>query len=531
MQYKTFGALICCSSNGVMKVERVKQLVDHLSKMGYNLLELCIDDMYKIEDEPYFGYLRGGYTKAELREMDEYAKSKGVELVPAIQTLAHFTNLVKIPHYADIVDIDDILLVDEPKTYELIEKMFATISECFSSRKVNIGFDEAHNIGLGKYLDKHGYTNRCELLLRHLQKVVKIAEKYAFKIHMWSDMFFKLASHGEYWEKGIRIPKEIREKVPDGVELCYWDYYGIDEELYGEMLASHKEFNKELWFAGGAWTWNGFAPHNRFSLESMLPAMKQVRKHEIQNVLITMWGDNGHDCSYFSVLPALYAIKQYAEGNFDEEKIKEGFFNLFGVSFDDFMLLDLPNKNKSNPELKKPDNACKVLLYNDCFLGLKDAAFEPLAPVDFGDYAKQLERVGKRMGDYAHLYKNLAALCRVLEIKAELGLKTRKAYAAGDKKALKALIKSYKETAQRVCAFRDTLREVWMRDNKPYGWDIQEMRLGGLHARLADCAQRLEEYLSGKVQNIPELEEKLLPYSTWGSQYNKYCGFVTVSQL
>ena len=531
MEYKTFGALICCSSNGVMKVERVKQLVDHLSKMGYNLLELCIEDMYKIEDEPYFGYLRGGYSKAELREMDEYAKSKGVELVPAIQTLAHFTNLVKIPHYADIVDIDDILLVDEPKTYALIEKMFATISECFSSKKINIGFDEARNIGLGAYLDKHGYTDRCELLLRHLQKVVKIAEKYSFKIHMWSDMFFKLATHGEYWKKGVHIPQTVCEKVPDGVELCYWDYYSTDEELYDAMICSHKEFNKELWFAGGAWTWNGFAPHNRFSMESMLPAMKQVRKHEIENVLITLWGDNGNDCSYFSTLPSLYAIKQYAEGNFDEEKIKAGFFELFGVSFDDFMLLDLPNKNKSNPELKKTDNACKVLLYNDCFLGLKDVAFEPLAPVDFGGYAKELERVGKHMGDYGYLYTNLAALCRVLDIKAELGLKTRKAYVAGDKKALRALIKSYKETIKRLGVFRNTFRAVWMQENKPYGWDIQEMRLGGLSARLGDCVQRLEEYLSGKVKNIPELEEQLLPYATWGSQYNKYCGFVTVSQL
>ena len=531
MGYKNFGALICCASNGVMKVERVKDLVDNLSKMGYNLLELCIDDMYKIESEPYFGYLRGGYSKAEIQEMDAYAKSKGIELVPAIQTLAHLTNLVKIPHYADIVDIDNILLVDEPKTYDLIDKMFASIADSFTSRKVNIGFDEAHNIGLGKYLDKHGYTDRYELLLRHLNRVVEIAGKYGFKIHMWSDMFFKLANCGEYWKKGVKIPEAVCQKVPQGVELCYWDYYQTDEEMYGEMIKSHKNFNRELWFAGGAWTWNGFAPHNRFSLESMSPAMKQVRMNGIQNVLITMWGDNGHDCSYFSALPSLYAIKQYAEGNFDEEKIEQGFFDLFGLNFDDFMLLDIPNQNKSNPQMKKTDNACKVLLYNDCFLGLKDKEFEPLAPVPFGEYADTLEMVGVRMGKYAYLYDNLAALCRVLELKAELGLRTRRAYKAGDKTALKALIADYQETIRRVGVFRDTLRKVWMQDNKPYGWDIQEMRLGGLRARLADCAQRLEEYLNGKVGNIPELEEELLPYATWGSQYNEYCGFVTVGQL
>ena len=156
MEYKHFGVMIDCSCNGVMKVEAVKRLIDVLSKMGYNLLELCTDDTYKIESEPYFGYLRGGYSKAEIQEMDAYAKEHGIELVPCIQTLAHFTNLVKLPHYADIVDCSNILLVDEPKTYELIEKMFATLAECYTTRNINIGMDEAHMLGLGKYLQKHG---------------------------------------------------------------------------------------------------------------------------------------------------------------------------------------------------------------------------------------------------------------------------------------------------------------------------------------------------------------------------------------
>ena len=180
MSYKNFGVLLCCASNGVMNVTSVKRMIDKISKMGYNLLELVIDDIYKIESEPYFGYLRGGYTKEEIQEMDAYAKSHGVELVPVIQTLAHMTNLVKIPEYADIVDIDDILLVDEPRTYELIDKMFASIADSFSTRKVNIGFDEAHKVGLGKYLDKHGYTERFSLLLRHLQRVAEIGENYGF---------------------------------------------------------------------------------------------------------------------------------------------------------------------------------------------------------------------------------------------------------------------------------------------------------------------------------------------------------------
>jgi len=144
MDYKHFGIMVDCSGGAVLSVEELKRLIVVMEKMGYNLLELCTDDTYKVEGEPYFGYLRGGYTASEIKEVDAFAKSHGVELVPCIQTLAHLTNLVKLPAYSSIVDISNILLVDEPKTYELIEKMFSSLADMYSTRLINIGMDEAH---------------------------------------------------------------------------------------------------------------------------------------------------------------------------------------------------------------------------------------------------------------------------------------------------------------------------------------------------------------------------------------------------
>ena len=94
MQYKHFGVMIDCSRNGVMTVAAVKRMIDALQKMGYNALELYTEDTFEVGDEPYFGYLRGRYTGAELREIDAYAAAHGIELIPCIQTLAHFTNPV-----------------------------------------------------------------------------------------------------------------------------------------------------------------------------------------------------------------------------------------------------------------------------------------------------------------------------------------------------------------------------------------------------------------------------------------------------
>lgn len=533
MNYKHFGIMIDCSGNVVMKVSTIKSLIDKMQLMGYNYLEICTDDTFKIKSEPYFGYLRGGYTAEEIRELDAYAKARGIELVPCIQTLAHLNNLLKLPHYQNIVDFGNILLVDEPKTYELIEKMFDAISKMYSSRLINIGMDEAHFLGLGKYLEKHGYQPQLQIFLRHLNKVVAIAEKYGFKPHFWSDMLFKLVSDGNYYHSDVRVPEEIKQELPKNAGLVYWDYgeHEIKQEIFDGMFEAHKELDREIWFAGDAWTSNGFAPHNGWSLKTAEYTMRGVRKHRIENVMITIWSSNGWECSYFSVLPSLYAMKQYAEGNFDEQSIKNGFEKMFGIKFDDMMSLDLPNKSMSNPNADKICSACKTLLYNDCFLGWKDSKIEEEWPIPYKNYAEQLGLIKNRVSEYAYLFDLLEKLCLALELKADLGIRTRRAYQRGDKQALLDLLDVYAKAEQRIGEFHRAFKACWMKENKPYGWEVQEARLGGLRSRILDCRERIELYLQGKIDEIPELTEMILPYADWKLQYNNYAGLVSVSGL
>ncbi len=529
MAYKHFGIMLDVSRNAVMKVSEVKKLIDYLVKMGYNTLELYAEDTYKLKEDPAFGYLRGGYSGAEIKEIDAYAKSKGVELIPCVQTLAHFTNLVKLPPYRDIIDCQDILLIDEEKTYDLIEKIFANAAENFTSRLINIGMDEAHMVGLGKYLDKHGYTNRFELLTRHLARVANIAKKYGFIPHMWSDMFFRLGNDGEYYVKGYRIPEEVASQIPENVELAYWDYYNIDVQMYDEMFATHLATGRNTWFAGGAWSWNGFAPYNNYTLKTMKPAMESVRKNGIEHVLITMWGDNGAECSVFSLLPSLYAVRQYAEGNFDEEKIAKDFEELFGLSYADFFLLDTPNHSKYTKEQNANECVSKVFLFCDPFMGVFDnnAAREV---IDYEKIADDLLTAEKKAGEFGYIFHCLGLLCKTLAVKMTLGVETRKAYRAGDKKGLRALIKRYKETEKRLAAFYETFKTLWFTENKAFGWEVQDARLGGLARRLESCRTRLQAYVDGKVDAIEELEEDILdlyPYI----QANSYQFLTSVSVL
>ena len=89
------GVMLDCSRNAVLKVETIKRYADIIKKMGYNTLMLYTEDTYEIESQPYFGHLRGRYTKQELKEIDAYCNEIGLELVPCIQTLAHLATMFK----------------------------------------------------------------------------------------------------------------------------------------------------------------------------------------------------------------------------------------------------------------------------------------------------------------------------------------------------------------------------------------------------------------------------------------------------
>lgn len=517
--FRRFGTMVDCSRNAVMTVKALKRWIDLTADLGYNTLLLYMEDTYEIEGEPYFGYMRGRYTREELKEADSYAQSKGMELIPCIQTLAHLNAIVRWPAYSGHVDTNDILLAGDEAVYELIDKMFATLAECFTGKVVNIGMDEAHMIGRGRYYDLHGDRNRAQILVEHVNRVAQIGKKYGFTLAMWSDMFFRLAAGGEYYAQNAGIDEEIRKQIPDNVELIYWDYYSTEKAHYDGMLSAHKKLKEGTWFAGGLWTWTGFAPHNGYSMTCTEAALTSCREQGVKDVFLTMWGDNGGECSRFALLPALFYAAELAKGNTDMADIKEKFGSKYGISFDDFMLLDLPDTPGA-----ADDNICdaeKYLLYNDCFTGLLDTT---LAGDEGAKYAACAERIAKagEKGEWMNLFETQKALCEVLAVKAQLGRRTREVYAAlkeaqADKAgedraraALGGLTADYRELLDRLERFYRAYRTQWFAENKPHGFDVQDIRLGGLIRRVNSCMERLEELYQNGSLVIAELEEEQL---------------------
>ena len=531
---ETFGVMLDLSRNAVMSIPTFKEYLTYLHKMGYNCVYFYNEDCYEIPEEPYFGYLRGRYTVAEMKELDAFAASLGIEIIPCIQTLAHLRSFSRWGKAN--FEIEDTLMVDDERTYELVERMIKTVSECFRTRRIHIGMDEAWELGRGNHLTKHGYEDGIAMMKRHLERVNAIVEKYGCHAIIWSDMFIRPWSGGKYTvlgDEGVKtVPQDAINSVPKGVELVYWDYYSTKKERYLNNLKTHAQFNSEIWFAGGVWCWRSLAPANQYSIQTMVPAIEACREMKTKHIVMTIWGDNGCECSRYATLPALLYLAEYMRGNTDEAKIKEKFKRIFGYDYDAFMRLD--ELDCVHTDHHGMERGSRKVLFSDLFVGFLDPTVKKGHSAVFDSLAKELQSHAKKTRKWGYMFDCYAKMAAVFATKYELGVKTREAYAAGNKAELLRLAKEdytllYKQLSDFLLAFR----KQWYTENKPFGFDCQELRVGGVMTRVDSCKRRLLAYCKGEIETIEELDEPLIPIDTKSLSFRQadYDRIATTSTL
>lgn len=516
-----------CSRSAVLSVEGAKSIIRYLAVMGYNSFQLYTEDTYEVKEYPYMGYMRGRYTKEELKEIQSYCDIFGIELVPCIQTLAHLGQALRWGAHKNIKDIDNILLIDEEQTYVFIESLIKTCSETFTSKRINIGMDEAYLVGLGKYLKTHGFTDRSTLMSKHLKRVVEICKKYGYKPMMWSDMFFYLQFKGSYWVADGTFSDNVKALIPEEVSVIYWDYYSDDSSRYDKMFTLHKDLHDDVSFAGGAWRWSGATPNNTFSIKATETALVEAMKHNVKKVIAAAWGDDSCEASVFSIFPTLHV---YSEMNYHQttDKLKQNFSHTFGIDFDDFMLVDSPQTLPMNDFSSPMVNPAKYMLFQDVLMGLFD--LHVLENEDAEYFKRTSEKiqnfVSKLPKDsiWLNLFHATEVLCDLLSKKCGLGIEIRKQYKADNKEVLRVIAEvEIPEIIKGIRSYYALFKKLWMQTNKVTGLEIHDIRYGGLIMRLESVKERLLDYIEKRIESLPEVKQEQLLYSYAGATQSKNC--------
>lgn len=533
--FSTFGMMLDCSRNAVMHVTHFKQWLRSLALLGYNRVMLYTEDTYQIQGEPWFGFQRGRYTEEELKAMDAYAASLGIELIGCIQTLGHLEQILKWSVYKSIKDTNGVLLVDEPESYRLIGAMLDTISQSISSRTIHIGMDEAFGLGQGEFLKKFGHEDGFAIFNRHLKKVTDLCAERGLKPMIWSDMFFHIALKNNNWyELDEAIPEHVIEQIPRDVKLIYWDYYHETEDFYRTWIQRHRQMRCEPVMAGGVWTWfTSWYDHHQTKI-TMDPCIDTCIEENVNDFFLTLWGDDGGTCEFDSALAGLVycAERAYHGSDINEDHLAERYRAICGADWDSVLA-----GAALTPPL--PDDTCDVstdkpsvwredrlytppMLWDDPLLGLY---WQRMASkgTDWEAVCAHFESVYQDLKPRTPLHspsmEHALAIADFLRHKLAFRIAMLKAYPDGSRDQIDEAIQKGTCAIKAGETLSRTFREQWLRRNKPQGLEVLQIRMAGQVARLREASLRLDEWSRGQHQTIDELCEHVETFADGGLFY------------
>ena len=508
--FKSLGIMLDCSRNAVMTVPHFKKWLRQLALMGYNQAMLYTEDTYKLPDEPYFGYMRGAYTEDELKAIDTYAASLGIEMIACIQTLGHLEQILRwAPYGGTVRDTAGVMLVDKADTYNLIEKMVAMWGRVFGSRRIHVGMDETHDLGRGRFMDLFGYERGFEIFNRHLDKVAKICKKYKLKPMIWSDMYFRMGNKNmDYYAKDTVIPESVKAKIPKSVELVYWDYYHKDKDFYVDWIRRHRDLGYEPLMGSGVWTWSRLWYDHQLSMDTVKPCIEACLEEKVNELFFTLWGDDGAYCEYDSVLAGLCKAAELAYGCDCDDVVSKKFAAICSGNYKNYVTLGA---------IQYPCGAENIpghtLLWDDPLLGINwnnnttvNPRWADLAVKNYRKMIAALENPGKdnKNADVNHG----KLLAEVLIMKLEFRHALLKAYSKKNKKDLKEISQVMVPVMVKVLKKAlKSFRTQWMRRNKPFGFEVIQLRLNSQIGRYEEIAVRINELLDGTISGIAEIDE------------------------
>ena len=513
--FTSFGIMMDCSRNKVFTVDFLKRYFLQTALFGCNSAMIYTEDTYQLPSEPFFGYMRGGYTLEELQELDDFCRNIGVELSACIQTLGHMEHMLQWEFaYKDIMESPNVLLAGNEQTYALIDKMLAFWSKALRSRKIHLGMDEAHDLGRGRNFDLHPGVPPQDLFHLHLAEVNRICRKYGFNSPMiWSDMYFRLSnpSH-KYYGCSEPLPETVGKRIPLNVRLCYWDYYHETEDFYDRYIDLHRTLGFEPMMFSGLWTWAKFWYDHQFTEKTIRPCIAVCRKKNIRELFFTMWGDDGGYCCYSSALAGLCFAADLAAGIEDGESTADRYQAVTGKDYKLVLAMSKLEQRVVDDPANLVIGDAASLLWDDPLLAINWRGLIKLKPEFPQELDLLLTELLQKLDAVKESWKNdsdfrmLHSLMIYLRHKYRFRISLEEAYTANSRTTLSALLGEIPAIQQEMKNFMEVFRANWLEGAKRFGLEVHQARNAGQLERLYETERILKDYLGNQISAIPEID-------------------------
>src|SRR5215471_3985761 len=285
------GVMLDVSRDKVPTMETLLYLVDLLSSLKINQLQLYFEHAFAYRNHDSVWQRASPLTGEEVRALDAYCRERHIELVPNQNSLGHlerwfvhqpYRQLAECPDGVELpfspVKLARCLCPVDPRSLPFLAGLYDDLLPNFSSRQINVGLDETWELGLGRSAAACSEKGTERVYLDFLKGVHRLVTARGRTMQFWSDII-------------VHRPELIPE-LPDDVIALEWGYES--DHPFREHLERFSAAGLGFYVCPGTSSWNSIAGRTDNALANLSAAARAGHEAGAIGYLITDWGDNGH---------------------------------------------------------------------------------------------------------------------------------------------------------------------------------------------------------------------------------------------
>lgn len=289
--FATRGLMLDVSRDRVPTMSHLYSIIDTLAELKMNHLQLYTEHTFAYEghDEAWRGW--GAITADEMRRLDTFAASRGIEIALNQNCFGHLRSWLELPRYQHLAETHGDWMFDvwprsgpfslcptDEGSCDFVRDLVSQLAPTVQSRLFNIGCDETYDIAYGRSKDAVAARGRASVYMDFVNRIASITRDLGKIPMFWADI-------------ALSHPDAISQ-IPEDMVCLAWGYESDSPfQAWCKVLNEH---SRRAWVCPGTSAWRSFTGRTAESEANMQAAASCDSQSGCDGFLLCEWGDTGH---------------------------------------------------------------------------------------------------------------------------------------------------------------------------------------------------------------------------------------------
>jgi hexosaminidase len=299
------GVMLDISRDRVPTMAQLRTLIAQLGSWKINHLQLYTEHTFAYAGHEEVWRGSSPLTPDEVLQLDAWCAGEGIGLAANQNCLGHLARWLRLPRYAPLAEMGAAERWDfaglatrqgpfslcplDPRALDLVDDLLTQLTPLLRCPLVNIGCDEAFDVGQGRSRAAVRARGRGPVYLDFVRQVCALVRAKGRRPQFWADI-------------ALEHPEALTTLPEDLVGLA-WGYE--PEAPFARWCDQLRSVGREVWVCPGTSCWRSITGRTRERRGNLLAAAQGGAGGGAHGYLVTAWGDLGHRQQWPVTLHAL----------------------------------------------------------------------------------------------------------------------------------------------------------------------------------------------------------------------------------